>query len=166
MVSTPTVPSAWKIVPPVLSWLPYFSLRAPPLADLPWPHRLDQPFPQHPTSCPLCPYPAFLIFLAIALILPEMTLHAYLYTCLSTVHSPEMSNPQRQTHCRVHCCSTSTWNVGGCIWPGLDERLLDVEWRNNMRGRCHFPSFVIEEVESERCNMPHNTGSFFPHKKV
>lgn len=107
MVFAPTVPSAWRIVPPVFSWLPHSAFRAPPPADLPRPHRLDQPFLQHPTSCPLCPYPPFLTFLAIALILPEMTSHPYLYTCLSIVHSPHVSNPQRQTHCHVHCCSTS-----------------------------------------------------------
>lgn len=36
-----------------------------------------------------------------------------------------------------------------------------------MRGRCRFLSFVVEDMESERCNMPHTPGGFFflPQKR-
>lgn len=37
-----------------------------------------------------------------------------------------------------------------------------------MRGRCRFLSFVVEDMESERCNMLHTPGGFFfsPRKGV
>lgn len=103
------------------------------------------------------------IFLAIALILPEMTSHAYLHTCLF------VAIPLR---CQIYKVKSIVKFIDIAPVPrtwlqvaGPSEYLLEIEGKNNMRGRYHFHSFIGEEAKAERYTMPHTTDISFSLRK-
>lgn len=125
----------------------------------------SKPAPPQVSLLLLCPYPTFKkFFLAIALILPEMTLHVYLHTYLF------VAIPLR---CQIYKVKSIVKFIAIASVPRTwlqvarpNEYLLEIEGKNNMRGKYHFHNFIGEEAEAERYYYSsYHRLFFFPQKR-